>query len=167
MVLLERLPDPLSVLVERYTKLQQMVKDRRDRWHRSVRNLIEEELRRIVDENRSIGWNQSTSGKANFETVILDIGRSCSGVQRIDGKGGSYMRQGGMLSFSQSTDGRVATFVSFPHIEDLEDPVEVKLLKVMEPQEVDNEMVQLCVSKFLEDLINFETNSKAQIGFKP
>jgi len=166
MMLNSTIPKPISDLVEKYQLIKEKVENRRRIWHMSVRTLIEEELHNILTHTRQLGWKLSTVGTANFESVILDIGRSCSGIQTNE-RNATYRQQGGVLSFSQSTSGSVAIVVWFPYIEDLEDIPPPKTLAVVEPGDIKKEVVQLQIEKFLEELIQFELDSEFRIEYKP
>lgn len=76
------------------------------------------------------------------------------------------MKIGGFLSFSQTRNGQIVVWISYPFIDGMtEEKPKNETLETLEPEELSEEAVMRFIEKFLEEMIQWENDARDEIGF--
>lgn len=158
--------EEIGKLTEEYIQVLAKVKERRKQWHDHAKPFLKQHLTAVSEKyklNWKAGANESMQG---LEVVYLVFDHEPSGiVEQSPFSIVQKMKVGGFLSFSQTRNGQVVVWISFPFIDGMEEKPKVETLETIEPEEVTPENVSRFISKFLDEMIQWENDSRDEIGF--
>ncbi len=136
---------------------------RREMWKSETKEKIKLTLEAVEKNFSKIDWSvQLFDSKMNFETIILKISDSPSGISDSipkKGTGRQYMKKGAVLGFSQIISGKIRVWFKYPFVEgiqEVEDPV--KSLVTIEPSYVTENLIAGYVQQFLYEITVYESN---------
>ncbi|WP_341833981.1 hypothetical protein WJU16_13265 [Chitinophaga pollutisoli] len=159
--------EQLGKLTEHYTTVLQKVKARRAAWQQTAKPFLVKYLGEVTARfplNWKAGANEMMQG---LEAVYLLFDHEPSGiVEQSPFSVVQKMKIGGFLSFSQTRNGQIVVWISFPFIDGMtEEKPKNETLETVEPEELDGPAVDRFIGKFLEEMIQWEEDSRGEIGF--
>ncbi|RPE13566.1 hypothetical protein EGT74_08635 [Chitinophaga lutea] len=160
--------EEIGKLTEEYKQVLAKVQDRRRHWHEHSKPFLKQYLSEVSEKhqlNWKAGANESMQG---LEAVYLVFDHEPSGiVEQSPFSVVQKMKVGGFLSFSQTRNGQVVVWISFPFIDGMaEEKPKVETIETIEPEEITAENITRFISKFLDELIQWENDSRDEIGFR-
>ncbi len=144
------------------------IEERRNHWHSFTRDVAINTLKEISTRFPMFDWTVDVNEAwQNMESVYIMFNYTPSGiVEKNSNAVIQKMKKGGLLSFSQSRNGQIVTWVAYPFIDGItQDGPKNATLDTVEPEEVDKTYVVRFVEKFLEEMISWENDSREEIGF--
>lgn len=159
--------EKLEKLTQQYTAVLQKVKERRTDWQEKAKPFLVKHLGEVTARlplKWKAGANEMMQG---LEAVYLLFDHEPSGiVEQSPFSVVQKMKIGGFLSFSQTRNGQIVVWISFPFIDGMsEEKPRNETLDTLEPQELDEAAVERFISKFLEEMIQWEDDARDEIGF--
>ncbi|RAJ01512.1 hypothetical protein LX64_03727 [Chitinophaga skermanii] len=145
----------------------QRVEQRRQQWQTVTKPLVLATLNEIAEKIK-LNWSVNVNDMLiNLESVFIAFNPMPTGiVEKSEINLVNKMRVGGFLSFSQTRTGQVVVWVSMPLLEGLEEgPARNFTLETLDPEHVDATIVHQYMEKFLEEIIEWENESRDEIGF--
>ncbi|MBK9255714.1 MAG: hypothetical protein IPM42_09530 [Saprospiraceae bacterium] len=115
----------------------------------------------------------------NLESVVLDLGRSSSGIsENMEGSGvkRTMIKSNGSLIYQQLFNGKIMVMILSPHIEGYGQPKPPMSLEILRPDELREPFIIRHMEAFLRDITDWEdfdddepikntNNSFSPIGF--
>ncbi|MBV8254626.1 MAG: hypothetical protein JO154_18640 [Chitinophaga sp.] len=144
------------------------IEERRNHWHTITRETAFNTLKEIAARFPMFDWVVDINEAwQNMESVYIMFNYSASGiVEKNPSSVIQKMKKGGLLSFSQSRNGQIVTWVAYPFIDGItQDGPKNATLETVEPEEIDKAFIIRFVEKFLEEMISWENDSREEIGF--
>ena len=160
--------EEIGKLTEEYRQVLAKVNDRRRHWHEHSKPFLKQHLSE-VSEKHQLNWKAgATESMQGLEAVYLVFDLEPSGmVEQSAFSVVQKMKVGGFLSFSQTRNGQVVVWISFPFIDGMADEKpKVETIETIEPEEITVESVTRFISKFLDEMIQWENDSRDEIGFR-
>ncbi len=159
--------EPTKKLTEQYTAVLLKVKERRTAWQQQAKPFLIQHLNEVIARhplNWKAGANEMMQG---LEAVYLLFDHEPSGiVEQSPFSVVQKMKIGGFLSFSQTRNGQIVVWISFPFIDGMtEEKPRNETLDTLEPGELTAESVDRFIGKFLEEMIQWEDDARDEIGF--
>ncbi len=164
----KKVMDNIEKLGQELAQVFFRIEERRNHWHTISRDLIATTLKELVARFPMFDWTVDINEAwQNMESVYVMFNYTASGiVEKTPNAIVQKMKKGGLLSFSQSRNGQVVTWVSYPYVDGItEDGPKNTVLHTAEPEEVDQDYIHRYVEKFLEEMISWENDSREEIGF--
>jgi hypothetical protein len=169
----------LIVKVNKYKQVLQNTIEYRESWHSDIKPLLINALNEIIEDTK---LNKAEvivrDNIENLETVILDLGRSSSGISENITDSGvkrTMIKSNGSLVYQQLFNGKIMVMVLSPHIEGYGDPKPPKTIEILRPDELKPPFIIRHMEVFLRDITDWEdfddnepekkTNSFNPIGF--
>ena len=143
------------------------VVDKKTMWNESLKELIKQTLKSIV-QRYDIGWKvQELSWMYSNEAInitfdsfppeLIDCTNRVPAFQFIPG---------GSLVFSQTYNGDVFIFILFPNIESVQSDKNMIDMGTFAPSDITAKLIVEKVDDFLKEMIRWELpNQKSQVGF--
>lgn len=149
----------------------------RKAWHDDIKPMLISTLQEIIE--------QADLPKAeviirdnieNLESVILDLGRSSSGIsENLEGSGvkRTMIKSNGSLIYQQLFNGKIMIMLVSPHIEGYGQPKPPLSLEILRPDELTAPFIIRHMQAFLKDITDWEDYDDDQpqksnsIGFNP
>ena len=141
--------------VNAYKQVLENTLNYRKEWKDKTRQVIKNTLQTISEQT---GLKASVTEKnniENLEAVILDLGRSSSGiaesfenteVKRL------MVKSNGSLIYQQLFNGKIMVMMASPYIEGYGEPKSPKSLQIMRPDEVTEQIIFRHVKDLLDDI---------------
>jgi hypothetical protein len=150
-----------------YIESQQAIEKRRKDWVEHTKPLLLENLK-ILEKEVALDWSVGTfEHKVNLQSIYLTFPNKESGIPMLKEKGeAQHIKFGGYLCYSQSSNGKVHVWISYPTIEQIKDMEEIKVLGEYDPEAISQEMIVEDVEQFLLEMVRWENYHKEAIGFK-
>lgn len=144
-------------------------------WHNVLKPLIKETLKDIISNTQIKGEVKEQNKIENLEAVILDLGRSSSGIsENIDDSGvkRTMIKSNGSLIYQQLFNGKIMVMIMSPSIEGYGEPKAPRMLEILRPNELKAPFILRHFEDMLKEIIDWEDYdddqpSKANIGFQP
>ena len=145
--------------VNAYKQVLENTLNYRKEWKDKTRQVIKNTLQTISEQT---GLKASVTEKnniENLEAVILDLGRSSSGiaesfenteVKRL------MVKSNGSLIYQQLFNGKIMVMMASPYIEGYGEPKSPKSLQIMRPDEVTEQIIFRHVKDLLDDITEWE-----------
>jgi hypothetical protein len=167
----------LMVKVNKYKQVLQNTETYRKAWHEDIKPMLTQTLNEII--------KQADLPKAeiivrdnieNLEAVILDLGRSSSGIsENLDNSGvkRTMIKSNGSLIYQQLFNGKIMIMLVSPHIEGYGQPKPPLSLEILRPDELKAPFIIRHIEAFLKDITDWEDFDDDQpqksnsIGFNP
>lgn len=169
----------LATLINKVNKYKQVLDNTnkyREAWHGEVKPMLIKTLEEIL--------KQSDLPKAeiiikdnieNLESVVLDLGRSSSGIsENVDDSGvkRTMIKSNGSLIYQQLFNGKIIVMLVSPHIEGYGQAKAPMSLEILRPDELKVPFIIRHMESFLKDITDWEDfdddePQKAPSGFNP
>lgn len=159
--------EQIEKLTEEYKQVLEKVQERRRCWHAMSKPFLKKHLGEVAEKyklNWKSGANELMQG---LEVVYLVFDHEPSGIiEQSPFSVVQKMKVGGFLSFSQTRNGQIVVWISFPFIDGMaEEKPKIETLETIEPEEITEESVNRYIHKFLDEMIQWENDSRDEIGF--
>jgi hypothetical protein len=163
--------------INKYKQVLENTNKYREEWNASIKPMLEKTLNEII--------NQATLTKAsiiirdnidNLESVVLDLGRSSSGIsENVDDSGvkRTMIKSNGSLIYQQLFNGKIIVMIVSPHIEGYGQPKPPTTIEILRPDELKAPFIIRHMELFLKDITEWEDFDDDQpqksnaIGFTP
>lgn len=147
----------------------------RKQWGTEMKPLLKKALTEILEQSGLEGEIREQDKIENLEAVILDLGRSSSGIsENLDDSGvkRTMIKSNGALIYQQLFNGKVMVMIASPNIEGYGEPKPPKTMEILRPDELTEPFILRHVEAFLRDITEWEDfdddePQKPQIGFQP
>jgi len=166
----------LLAKVNKYKQVLENTGKYRLAWHSDVKPMLAKTLEEIL--------KQSDLPKAeiivrdnieNLEAVILELGRSSSGIsENVEDSGvkRTMIKSNGSLIYQQLFNGKIMVMILSPHIEGYGQPKPPLTLEILRPDELKVPFIIRHMEAFLKDITDWEDfddeeQKSATIGFNP
>jgi hypothetical protein len=169
----------LGTLISKMNKYKQVLENTnlyRESWHGEVKPMLIKTLEEIL--------KQSDLPKAeiiikdhieNLESVVLDLGRSSSGIsENVEDSGvkRTMIKSNGSLIYQQLFNGKIIVMLVSPHIEGYGQPKPPLSLEILRPDELKVPFIIRHMESFLKDITDWEDfdddePQKSTSGFNP
>ena len=141
-------------------------KDARQVWENKIQFVYDtfEQLKQEID----LDWNtQKNESQTNRTSVYLYFPPRPSGIVKSNQNGSQhYPIESSDLAFTQSSDGRITVWMTYPYIKEFQPKPENKAIALIEPDEITEEKIYDFVETFLQNLTESNRNNTPEIGFK-
>ncbi len=157
----------IGKLTQEYTEVLQKVQQRRQCWQTQAKPFLVKFLGSIT-ETFKLNWKAGANEMMqSLEAVYLVFDHEPSGiVEQSPFSVVQKMKIGGFLSFSQTRNGQIVVWISYPFIDGMtEEKPKNETLETLEPEELSEEAVMRFIEKFLEEMIQWENDARDEIGF--
>ncbi|MBO9152941.1 hypothetical protein ACFOTA_12040 [Chitinophaga sp. GCM10012297] len=157
----------ISELTQEYTAVLQKVQERRACWQAKSKPFLIQFLSGVTEKHK-LNWKAGANElMLGLEAVYLVFDHEPSGiVEQSPFSIVQKMKIGGILSFSQTRNGQIVVWISYPFIDGMaEDKPKNDTLETIEPEEITEENVTRYIQKFLVEIIEWENNARDEIGF--
>lgn len=157
----------ITKLAEEYAQALIKIQERRKYWQLQSKPFLLKHLAEIVEKNKLSWKTGSNESIQNLESVFIVFDHQPSGiVEQSQFSVAQKIKIGGFLSFSQTRNGQVIAWISFPFIDGMtEEKAKNEILETIEPEEINDESVNRFVHKFLGEMIQWENDARDEIGF--
>lgn len=155
--------ESIEMSVRKLLEAEEKTESRRELWANSTKKFLEENLKKIIviggHPDMSVQVNDSAK---NMECVCAVFRDTRSGIV-IDGR--ASIKHGGALCFSQSYNGKVMVWISFPSVEEAVDQKEHETLKYSEPNDFTEDEIAQHFIKFIERMTEWQGTERGKIGY--
>jgi uncharacterized protein YoxC len=166
----------LIAKINKYKQVLENTQNYRLAWRAEVQPMLTKTLEEIL--------KQSDLPKAeiikrdhieNLEAVVLDLGRSSSGIsENVDDSGvkRTMIKSNGSLIYQQLFNGKIMVMIISPHIEGYGQPKPPLTLEILRPDELKVPFIIRHMEAFLKDITDWEDfddeeQKSSAIGFNP
>ncbi|MRG46571.1 hypothetical protein GFS24_15720 [Chitinophaga sp. SYP-B3965] len=159
--------ETINKLAEDYAASLIKVQERRKHWQLQSKPFLHKHLKEITEKTK-LNWKAgSNETMQNLESVFIVFDHEPSGiVEQSQFSVAQKIKIGGFLSFSQTRNGQVIAWISFPFIDGMtEEKAKNEILETIEPEELTEESVNRFMHKFLGEMIQWENDARDEIGF--
>ncbi len=144
-------------------------------WHKTTKPFIKEILVKILAQTNLKGDVKIQEKMENLESVLLDLGRTGSGIsENVDDSGvkRTMVKTNGALIYQQLFNGKIMVMLMSPMIEGYGEPKAPKTLEILRPEELNEKNIINHVELLLKDIIaweDFDDNEpiRPNNGFQP
>lgn len=150
----------LIVKVNKYKQVLENTETYRAAWHSDIKPLLVDALNEIIEDTQ---LNKAEviirDNIENLETIILDLGRSSSGISENITDSGvkrTMIKSNGSLVYQQLFNGKIMVMVFSPHIEGYGDPKPPKTIEILRPDELKAPFIIRHMELFLRDITDWE-----------
>lgn len=157
----------IGKLAAEYGEVLRKVEERRRCWLEKSRPFLLQHLTMLAQQY-ALGWKVGHNEVLqNLEAVYLVFDHTPSGiVEQSSFSVVQKMKIGAFLSFSQTRNGQIIVWMSFPFIDGMgEEKPKNETLETIEPEEITGENINRYIIKFLDEVIQWENDARDEIGF--
>ena len=160
--------EELRERVQHYQQGQHQIEENRALWTTEIKHRIVTSLNAFIAHFNLNCKVQEVNTYKNYEAVNLTFGKSRSGIVKEKENETKYFNKfGGALSFSQSCNGHIDVIILPPFIEEITDKTEKIILVQVQPSEIDEPFIYRQISKFLYELMKWESSPQIPtLGYK-
>jgi hypothetical protein len=160
--------EDLRERVEHYRHGQSQVEENRNLWTQVTKPQLVNTLNQFITHYELTCKVQEVNTYRNYEAVNLTFGNSRSGIVKEKENETKYFNKfGGALSFSQSCNGRIDVIILFPFIEEITDKTDKKVIVQVPPAEIDEPFIYRQISRFLNEVMKWESNPQIPtVGYR-
>ena len=152
----------LGTLISKANEYKQILDNTqsyRKEWPKKMKPLILNTLEEILKQTKIKGKVQAQDNIENLEAVVLDLGRSASGIsenlENTDIKR-AMIKSNGALIYQQLFNGKVMIMTVSPYIEGYGEPKPPKPLEILRPNELTEGFIIRHVEIFLKEITEWE-----------
>jgi hypothetical protein len=165
----------LKEKVNKYHEMLENTKRYRQEWKDGLKKMITGELNEIIRLTGLRATIEVREKVENLEAVVLDLGRSSSGIVESHADAGIHrtmIKTNGLLVYQQLFNGKIMVMIGSPHIEGHGEPKPLRPVEILRPDELKKPFFYRHVEALLKDITDwedFDDNDpvKAPIGFQP
>lgn len=131
----------------------------RKAWEEKTREFINSALAGFLSESGLNGKIAVNTEMVNLESVLLDLGRSSSGIaqSRETAEIRNFMiKNNGALIYQQLFNGKIMVMVQHPHIEGYGENKEPQFLEIVTPAEITEALILKHVESLLDIITQWE-----------
>ncbi len=159
--------------VEGYKKILKNTLEYRKIWDESLKDMIENTLKTI---NEGTGLNAKIEVRdniENLEAVVLDLGRSSSGLaEHIEDSGVKrvMIKSNGALIYQQLFNGKIMVMTLNPSIEGYGEAKPPKMVEILRPDEIKEGFMIRHVDTLMKEITEWEDyddDNKKKESFNP
>lgn len=159
--------------IERYKQLLQNTMDFRKTWKNDTKSLIQNTLEYIVKETGLQAKVELKENIENLEAVVLDLGRSSSGLsEKLDDSGvhRTMVKSNGALVYQQLFNGKIMIMTANPSIEGYGEPKPPQMIEILRPDEIKEGFILRHVETLIKEISEWEDyddGNKKKESFNP
>lgn len=165
----------LIVKANRYKDVLQNTITYREQWNSDLKPMITETLNEFLKVTEIRGEVKNQSNITNLEAIILDFGKSSSGIsEKLQDTNikRPMIKSNGALIYQQLFNGKIMVMIVSPYIEGYGEPKPPKNLEILRPEELKQPFILRHLEAFLKDITEWEDYDddepqKSSIGFQP
>lgn len=167
----------LLTKVNKYKLILQNTENYRVAWNESIKPLLTTTLGEIIkDAELPKAEVVVRDNIENLESVILDLGRSSSGIaENVEDSGvkRTMIKSNGSLIYQQLFNGKIMVMIVSPFIEGYGQPKPPMTIEILRPDELKAPFIIRHMEAFLKDISDWEDYDDEQsqklntIGFNP
>ena len=165
----------LLVKAKAYKSVLENTQKYRQAWHDEIKPLLLKNLEFILKEIEVKAEIKEVNNIENLEAIILDLGKSSSGIsESLEDTGikRTMVKMNGALIYQQLFNGKVMVMISSPHIDGYGEPKPPRSLEILRPDELKEPFVVRHVELLLKEITEWEDfdddqPQKSSIGFNP
>jgi len=166
----------LLAKVNKYKQVLENTGKYRLAWHSDVKPMLSKTLEEILKQSDLPKAEIITRDNIeNLEAVILELGRSSSGIsENVEDSGvkRTMIKSNGSLIYQQLFNGKIMVMILSPHIEGYGQPKPPLTLEILRPDELKVPFIIRHMEAFLKDITDWEDfddeeQKSATIGFNP
>jgi len=150
----------LNSKVNKYKQVLENTESYRIAWHTEIKPMLESTLKEILAEAKlPKGLVISRNNIENLESVVLDLGRSSSGIsENMENTGvkRTMIKSNGSLIYQQLFNGKIMVMILSPYIEGYGDPKPPLTLEILRPDELKAPFILRHMEAFLRDITDWE-----------
>lgn len=149
----------IKTKVAAYEDVLKNTVNNRFEWQEKVKSFIKETLQNIIDETGLKGKISEIKEIENLESIILDLGRSSSGIAHnrdISDVKNFMIKNNGALTYQQLFNGKIMIMINSPHIEGYSEHNEPTFLEILKPAEINELAILGHVEKMLDTITEWE-----------
>jgi hypothetical protein len=149
----------LAVKAQGYKKVLENTVEYRKAWASKMKPLIIETLEEILKLTDIKGKITIEDKIDNLEAVILDLGKSSSGIHEILDDTNikrTMVKSNGALIYQQLFNGKVMIMMVSPYIEGYGEPKPPKPLEILRPEELKTGFIIRHMETFLKEITEWE-----------
>ena len=157
--------DRVKTAFQAYCTVVTRTNERQNYWNSTTKELIYSTLNLLsVDLKPMQALNENSV--RNFDTVCLGFGPVPTNIVIHKAAIKGLVKMGGYLFYSQVFNGKVLVGVSYPYVEELQDPTPNKGFAILDPEEVTKEKIFEHVEHFLKELTEVERSPSMEEELK-
>ncbi|MGX5818115.1 hypothetical protein ACWKWU_07965 [Chitinophaga lutea] len=159
--------EEINKLAQEYRDVLAKVQERRVCWHQRAKPFLVKHLNEVTA-TYPLNWKAGANEMMqSLEAVYLVFDHEPSGIiEQSPFSVIQKMKIGGFLSFSQTRNGQIVVWLSFPFIDGMnEEKPRSETIETIEPEELTEKYVNDCIHRFLQEMIQWENDSRDEIGF--
>lgn len=145
---------------DKYRTVLENTESYRKAWHTDLKPMLIKSLKEIVLETKlSNAVVIERDNVDNLESVVLDLGRSSSGIsENMEGSGvkRTMIKSNGSLIYQQLFNGKIMIMILSPHIEGYGQPKPPQTLEILRPDELKSPFIIRHMEAFLRDITDWE-----------
>jgi len=162
--------------VNKYKQVLENTEKYRTAWHSDVKPMLVKTLEEILKQSDLPKADITVRDNIeNLEAVILDLGRSSSGItENVEDSGvkRTMIKSNGSLMYQQLFNGKIMVMLLSPHIEGYGQPKPPLTLEILRPDELKAPFIIRHMEAFLKDITDWEDfddekQKSSSIGFNP
>ncbi|MBK9151938.1 MAG: hypothetical protein IPM26_13505 [Saprospiraceae bacterium] len=146
--------------VNRYKQVLQNTIQYREAWHEEIKPMIVSVLGEIIEETKLERAEIIVRDNIeNLESVILDLGRTSSGIsENMEDTGvkRTMIKSNGSLIYQQLFNGKIMIMIVSPSIEGYGQPKPPKSVEILRPDELKPPYIIRHMEHFLRDITDWE-----------
>lgn len=168
-----------ATLISKINKYKQVLENTekyRIAWHSDVKPMLKQTLEEILKQAElPKGEVVIRENIENLEAVVLDLGRTGSGIsENVEGSGvkRTMIKSNGSIIYQQLFNGKIMVMLVSPYIEGYGEPKPPLTLEILRPDELKVPFIIRHMEAFLKDITEWEDyddeeQKLATIGFNP
>lgn len=128
-------------------------------WIDTVKQLISSTLQSFLNDSGLKGKIVENKEMENLESIILDLGRSSSGIAQSRGTDdikNFMIKNNGSMIYQQLFNGKIMVMVHSPHIEGYGEQKEPQFLEIVTPGELSPSLVYQHIESLLDIITEWE-----------
>ena len=165
----------ITTKVSMYKEVLANTDEYRNDWEKELKKLIVDTLEQINKETRLGGEVTIKDNIKNLESVVLDLGRSSSGlVENIEDSGvtRTMVKSNGALIYQQLFNGKIMVMAMNPSIEGYGETKPPKMVEIVRPEELKAPFILRHFEAFINSIIDWEdydddAPKEKKVGFNP
>lgn len=150
----------LSSKINKYKQVLENTETYRKAWHGEIKPMLKNVLQQILDEAKLPKATLiERNNIENLESVILDLGRTSSGIsENMEDTGvrRTMIKSNGSLIYQQLFNGKIMVMVVSPHIEGYGQPKPPAALEILRPDELKPPFIIRHMEALLRDITEWE-----------
>jgi hypothetical protein len=165
----------LMTKINRYKQVLENTQNYRKAWHTDVKPMLKKELESVLKtldlEKAGVVVKDQIE---NLEAVVLDLGRSSSGIsENLEDTGvkRTMIKTNGSLIYQQLFNGKIIVMILSPYIEGYGQPKPPTTLEILRPDELKPPFVVRHLESLFKEITLWEDyddeEQKNTIGFTP